>query len=355
MQLLPFPSPKTTVYLLNQDEVDANRRGEITPAQNERLNAMALGRQGCGTIVAPLVVLSIIFFVLFSSLVNSEGISWFFLLPLVILVVVILGMSRGLYNWWRNSMKLRADRANGVVRSGVGELGYSPKKGFSARVVDEELTLSSSNEASGLLPGVRYNFYYLPESRFVLSAEQVGQVSTAQVRLALVDILAQANGFSPEDLQANQNGEVTQAQRIAGLKKLVPGLFIMVITLVVGILILYPLFSSSQLNNSLLPIIFVGGFLAIFTAIGFTMVLNAFLDLNVSAPEIIEGEGHKETRRKSSGRSSRTVYYYIIGGQEFEVPQQAFPALLEKYSYRAYFMPRTKRLLTIEPTAIPEL
>jgi protein-S-isoprenylcysteine O-methyltransferase Ste14 len=355
MQVLRSLSPKTTVNLLNPDEVDANRRGEITPDQNNRLNAMALGRQGCGSFIAPLVVLSFVFFFLFSSLLNSEGMSWLFLLPLVILLVVILGMSRGLYGWWQNSMKLRADRANGVVRSAVGDLGYSPKKGFSARVGDEEFILSTSNEVSGLLPGVRYNFYYLPESRFVLSAEQLGEVSTGQVRLALTDILALANGFTPEDLQANQNGEVTQAQRMAGLKKLVPGLFIMVVTLVVGFFILYPFFSSSQLNSNLLPIIFIGGFLAIFTAIGFTMVLNAFLDLNASAPEIVEGEGHKVTRRKSSGRSSRTVYYYIIGSQEFEIPQKAYPALLEGFNYRAYFMPRTKRLLTIEPTVVPEL
>lgn len=355
MQMLSFLSPKTTPDLLNPDDVEANRRGEITPDQNNRLNAMALGKQGCGTSIALLAVFAFFFFFLFSSLLDSGGMSWIFLLPLVILMVVILGLSKGLYGWWMNSRKLKMDRANGVVRSGVGELGYSPKKGFTAKVVDEEFILSSSNEACGLLPGVRYNFYYLPESRFVLSVEQLGEISSGQVRLALTNILAQANGFSAEDLQVNQNGEVTQAQRTAGLKKLVPGLFIMVTTFVVGFLILYPYLSSSRLDSNLFPIIFLGGFLAIFAAIGFNMVLNAFLDFNASAPEVVEGEGHKVTRRKSSGRSSRTVYYYIIGSQEFEVPQKAFPALLEGFTYRAYFMPRTKRLIAIEPTVVPEL
>jgi hypothetical protein len=236
----------------------------------------------------------------------------------------------------------------------VGDLSFVPKKGFIARVGEDELILSASNEASGLLPGVRYNFYYLPESRFVLSAEQLGEISSGQVRLALTDILAQANGFSPEDLQANKNGEVTQAQRIGGLKKLVPGLLIMVVTLVVGFLIIFPFFSSSRSNSNLLPIIFIGGFLAIFAAIGFSIVLNAFLDLSATAPESVEGEGHKITRRKSSGRSSRTVYYYVIGGQEFEVSQKAFPALLDGFTYQAFFMPRTKRLVAIEPTSVPE-
>jgi hypothetical protein len=355
MQLLPFLSPKTSVTLLNQDEADANRRGEITPDQNIRLNAMALGRQGCGTFIAPLVVLPFVIFFFFSSLLNTGGMSWFLLVLLAGVLIVLLVFSKGVFSWWRNSIKLKADRTNGIVRSSVGELGYSPKKGFTAKVADEELILSSSNEAGGLLPGVRYNFYYLPESRYVLSAEKLGEISSGQVRIALTDILARANGFTPEDLQANQNGEVTQAQRMGGLKKLVPGLFIMVVTFVVGLFILYPFLSSSQLSSNLLQIVFIGGFLAIFATIGFSIVLNAFMDFAVSAPESVEGEGRKESRRKSSGRSSRTVYYYVIGTQEFEVPQQAFPALIDKFSYRAYFMPRTKRLLTVEPTVVPEL
>jgi hypothetical protein len=354
MQLLSALSPKAPVNLLNPDEADANRRGEITPAQNDRLNAMALGRQGCGTVLVPFLIMGGVFFFMFLSLLDGGEMSWIFLIPAVILLIVILGFSKSLYGWWRNSTRLKADRSNGIVRSGVGDLSFVLKKGFIARVGEDELILSASNEASGLLPGVRYNFYYLPESRFVLSAEQLGEISSGQVRLALTDILAQANGFSPEDLQANKNGEVTQAQRMGGLKKLVPGLLIMVVTLVVGFLIIVPFFSSSRSNSNLLPIIFIGGFLAIFAAIGFSIVLNAFLDLSATAPESVEGEGHKITRRKSSGRSSRTVYYYVIGGQEFEVSQKAFPALLDGFTYQAFFMPRTKRLVAIEPTSVPE-
>jgi hypothetical protein len=235
----------------------------------------------------------------------------------------------------------------------VGALGYSPKNGFSARVNEEDLILSATHDSSGLLPGVRYNFYYLPESRFVLSAEQLGEVSSGQVKLALTDILAQANGFTMEDLNANQNGEVTDAQRWAGLKKMIPGVIFMGVALIFGLLFLFPLLSGFDLSSNLVPLLFVGGFLAIFVAIGFTMVLNAILDFNTSEPEGVEGEGRKVTRRKSSGKSSRTVYYYVIGDHEFEVPQKAFPALVEGITYRAYFMPRSKRLVTLEPTSIP--
>lgn len=354
MQFLNYIAPKATANLLNPNDVDANRRGEITPAQNERLNTMTLGRQGCGTLIGPMFILGIIFFILFSSLLGG-GLGWFTLLPVAFMGAVLLGFSKGIYNWWINYTHLKADRANGVVRSAVGMLGFAPKKGFTAKVNEEELTLSASHEASGLLPGVRYNFFYLPESRFVLSAEQLGEISSGQVRLALTDILAQANGFTLDDLKANQNGEVTDSQRWAGLKKLIPGAIFIGVALLFGILFLYPILVNSDLDSNLVPLIFVGGFVAIFVAVGFTMVLNAFLDLNAHEPEVVEGAGSKITRRKSSGRSSRTVYYYIIGEHEFEVPQKAYPALLEGMSYKAYYMPRTKHLLSIEPVSVPEL
>jgi hypothetical protein len=355
MQFLSKLMPKSSVNLLNPDDAEVNRRGEITPAQNTRLNAMSLGGQGFGTIIWPLVILGFIFFIIFSSSLDSGGLNFYALIPIAFLVIVILGYSKGIYRWWRNSTNLKADRANGIVRSGVGELNFVPKKGFIALVGGEELILSGSNDASGLLPGVRYNIYYLPESRFVLSAEQLGEISSGQVRLSLTTILAQANGFTPEELQSNQNGEITQSQRMAGLKKLVPGLILMGFAFVFGIIIIYPLLANSNLKSNYIPLIFVGAFLAIFASIGFSMVLNAFLDFNTSTPEVVEGVGQKISRRKSSGRSSRTVYYYIISGVEFEVPQKAFPALLEGFSYKAYYMPRTKRLLTIEPISIPEL
>jgi hypothetical protein len=242
-----------------------------------------------------------------------------------------------------------------MVRSGVGELAYSPKIGFSAKVNEEDLILSATHDSSGLLPGVRYNFYYLPESRFVLSAEQLGEISSGQVRQALTEVLAQANGFTLDDLKANQNGEVTDAQRWAGLKKLIPGVILMGFAFVFGLLFIYPFLMNSDLSSNLVPLLFVGGFLAIFVAIGFTMVLNAILDFNTSESEAVEGVGRKITRRKSSGRSSRTVYYYVIGDHEFEVPQKAFPALVEGINYRAYFMPRSKRLMTLEPLSVPEM
>ncbi len=146
MQFMSYLTPSTTANLLNADDVEANRRGEITPAQNSRLNTMTLGRQGCSTLIAPFFVLGIITFILFTSLLGSSGIGWFSLIPVAIMVVVLIGFSKGIYNWWRNMTRLKADRANGLVRSGVGALAYSPKIGFSAKVNEEDLILSATHD-----------------------------------------------------------------------------------------------------------------------------------------------------------------------------------------------------------------
>ena len=69
--------------------------------------------------------------------------------------------------------------------------------------------------------------------------------------------------------------------------------------------------------------------------------------------ETAQGVGQKSTERRSSGRSRRTVYLYNIGEQKFEVPQSAHPALIEGLEYRAFYAPRTRRLLSIEAVDVP--
>ena len=57
------------------------------------------------------------------------------------------------------------------------------------------------------------------------------------------------------------------------------------IAFIFGLLFLYPLLADFDFSSNLVPLLFVGGFLAIFVAIGFTMVLNAILDISTSEPE----------------------------------------------------------------------
>jgi protein-S-isoprenylcysteine O-methyltransferase Ste14 len=347
---------KVKINLLDPTDVESNRRGQITPAQDKRLNGMAMGAQGCSALFMPLIIMAVFFFILISSLAGGGSLRWFMFIPLLLIIIFSLGSARSLYSWWQNSARLKSDRANNIIHSLTGELAFDRKKEYIFQTLgDQPLVIPPSNNVGGLLPGVKYNVYYLPESGFILSAEQLGEASQAQIRLALSNILAQANNFTAEDLQANQQGEITASQRKRGSKKIINGLVILAFSLAFALIFIVPFITGNNTNESLIFILIVGGFIIVFGAIGFWMVLNAILDMTATTPDVVEGRGHKEARRKSSGKSSRTVYYYIIGPSEFEVPQKAFAALIEDVDYRVYFTPRTKTLISIEPTGIPQI
>jgi hypothetical protein len=69
--------------------------------------------------------------------------------------------------------------------------------------------------------------------------------------------------------------------------------------------------------------------------------------------ETVQGVAAKSTEQRSSGRSRRRVYLYNIGNLNFEVPQAAYQALIDGLEYRAYYVPRTRQLLSIEPLDVP--
>jgi hypothetical protein len=58
----------------------------------------------------------------------------------------------------------------------------------------------------------------------------------------------------------------------------------------------------------------------------------------------VEGPVARETRWSRYSRS----YYYVVGSYKFQVSEAAYNALFEGKPYRIYFVPRSKRLVSIE-------
>jgi len=50
-----------------------------------------------------------------------------------------------------------------------------------------------------------------------------------------------------------------------------------------------------------------------------------------------------------SGKSRRTHYYFELGGQRHPVPAVALQALVQGRPYRLYFLPRSKKVISVEP------
>ncbi|MCS7011927.1 MAG: hypothetical protein NZL98_11200 [Anaerolineales bacterium] len=198
------------------------------------------------------------------------------------------------------------------------------------------------------MPGGLYRVFYLEESGVVLSAEEVFSPSPAQVRAALNGILAQASGFTLDDLEANRRGELTSAQRMKPLGQMLIGIVMIVFALtLIGVLYfsVWPELQSE--NSSLIPLfifVFVFGFIGLF---GVRTALAGLLDLLFAFLKQVRGVERREEHLRGH-RSRSRVYSYVIGGQRFKVSSQAYNALVEGLEYCIYYLPHTYKLLSIE-------
>lgn len=341
--MMNFLTPNVT-NLQDPAELQANQRGEITEAQNARLTASVGFQGGCATLVVVFVAFQFLFFLSFFLASFLGAIGFLFAGIFILLTVFLLARFGGLWQIWQRWNALKQDRENRAIRQGQGNLAFE-KDNYIVQAAGRTLLLPASNNACGLQPGATYHFYYLDESGFVLSAEELYPASPAQVRNSLMGILLNANKFSQEDLELNRNAEVSPAQRMKALPNLFVGILFGAVPLGMGLLFFT---SNRDAGGDFLSLLVPAIFLAVFGLVGGFMFFNALLDLLAQTPLVTEGAGHKE-KRTSGGKNRRTVYYYVVDGVSFQVSRAAYQALLDGESYRVYALPRTKKLLTIEP------
>jgi len=122
------------------------------------------------------------------------------------------------------------------------------------------------------------------------------------------------------------------------------------VPLVIGLAAL----ASKPLSWLIIEILIGASFLA-----GCYFLFNGLSDMFTTAPKQIQGVASKcKERVRGSGRSAVTwyrsyTYYYVINDRFFPVTQEAYGALIDGLQYRAYYLPRTKRLISIEALEIP--
>ncbi len=339
--------PPSQVNLLDEQDWQVNQRGEITEAQYSRLMGSLGLQSGCALVVIVLFLVPLVFFVpVFMLLGEAQGalVPAIFLLVFGIIILVTLGTQFvKFYASIQRLQALRRDRENRAVRQAQGELAFD-KGQYIARASGRDLFLPASKNIGGLMPGSTYRFYYLEESAFVLSAQEVFEASPARARSSLLEILAQANRFTLQDLERNRNGELTEAQRRRGFGTIIVGFLFGAFPFgLVGLIWFRG--GTMSLDTWLMPLLF----LLIFAAMGGWMVFTGLADYTAHAPLVVEGLGGKRKRTASGRRSRRTIYYYEIDGQSFQVSAEAYAALIEGQSYRVYLLPKSKKLLTIEP------
>jgi hypothetical protein len=335
------------VNLLDVQTFEANRRGEITADQHKYFSSIVGWKSMILMAFVLIFFLGIFIFMLFPI---TLGGNWFAnLLPilviggvsLVLMLLIGYAIAVPLFRYF----KFRRDLANHAIRQGQGQLLYG-KKGYAFDLGGNTLPMVG-NLSNGLIPGNTYQVYYLEESRFLLSATMTHQASPAQANAALNQILASANGFSAEDVLANQQGEVTFAQRSKLFPKAVTGALIVLGSLAFSIpFVLGPLFSNAKTPGAFS--IFLILLLAILPVVGGFMLITALLDIFMPKLEVFQGAAFKTHRVVNTGRSSHVEYYYTINQKRFNVRQRAYTALVDGLEYRLYYLPRTKKLVSIE-------
>lgn len=343
------PFVNANVNLLDPEGVAANRVGRLSEAQSQRLTMTVAWNQGCVALIfLPISVLLGI--MALGGLLGGEF-RREMLVPVacfggVALLFVVISVA-GIWNMFSGWRQVSRDRQNNAIRQAQGRIAFD-KNGYFFEADGRHLKLPASEQTGGLLPGATYRVFYLEESGFLLSAEEVFPVSPAQARAALTEILAQANGFTLDDLTANRNGEVTTSQRMKPLAGVLVGILVVLMLLAFGGLFFFQVFSNAETGENLPVIVIPVLIFGMFALLGGWMVLGGLLDIVFPSLQQAQGAGRKE-KRAGGGRSRSTRYYYVIADKRFPVTRRAYAALMEGLEYRLYYLPRTQKLVSIEP------
>jgi len=357
-----FFSSLNSYDVLNSEFVEINREGKVAPDQERALRSRVPGygeflRGGMAWERMKILVWLVLFLTvgLWSLNVHPFYVGSFFVLGLVGLV--------GLSLWfWKRTVRqmeiLNRELSESAVRSGIGEVVFQGQ-GYQARVEGRTLTLEKSIQGK-LSPGVRYRIYYLPESGTVLSVESLSPVPEREAVRGLTEVLAEVNHFSLSALADNRRGVLASDQSGALTGPLLLGVFLFALPLIVIGIGFYhetgflrPLREGISLGEVaadlptaaviIIPLLVGLGFYGLYLA--FTAVMD------LSAREVVsrEGVGFRELKDDTDADGdTRTNYYYVIGGQRFQVSEEAYQAFKDGKNYRAFFTPRRKRLVNLE-------
>ena len=162
----------------------------------------------------------------------------------------------------------------------------------------------------------------------------------------LAEAMTQALYLTPEDIDANRSGTISDRQiaRVLGQMRAVwlgVGCFALLTT--APLLLLVIIFSST-----LLRIVFIASI--IIWLLGFVMQgrkirsqhQSVQQDLSLGQAASIEGQLTKKNHGKSG-------LYFVVNDLEFPVPQNVFDAAPDNQHFIIYYLPQSHHFLSMEP------
>jgi hypothetical protein len=322
------------------DTTAANRGGRMTAEQETRIRA-----EGPSAVLLMGVFMMLLGFTLCAwasglrGLVDKRPDSGL-LLPGGFFALVLFFISARIWRRFRLLQDVQAgqlERASGRVVWRAGA--------YRAEVPGHMLNLTGWN----LAPGT-YDFSFLPRSRRLVAVELAAADTPAQAQDELLHALAIANHFNIDDLLAYREGRLGRA----GPRHLprfwsTAGWFLLSAVLVLLVFVFYV--NIDGIVTFVAKVIFVIGIVLGIGALASALVaLNPTLD--VLGGRVASAKGVvRKTLRQTTGRDATTYYYYTLGNQTWSVSPEAYRALIEGPQYRVNYLPRSKLLVGIEPSA----
>lgn len=357
-----FEVPYTDYSLKNPKFVEVNRKGEIPPGQKDLLEKRLMSYleflRG-GTAWKQLQIWVWLWFFLTISLWSLEIPDQY---ALLFFLLGLLGISAGsVWSWQRSQQqarKINEELTAGVIESGRGEVVFQGGE-YQASVKGRDLKVPRGSRRD-LEPGVQYRFFFLPESRMLLSAEVLSPLPEREAVRGLTEVLADVNHFQLSALPHNRRGILTGQQTGKLSKPILIGVFLILFPLFLAFVgltrengYLRPLLDARSMGDvfqylspTAIILILSGTALALF---GLYYLRTAVMDLLNREVATWEGVGFRQRKQsRDEDMGTRTNYFYVIGGKEFQVGERAYQAFENGKNYRVYFTPRRKVLVNIE-------
>jgi hypothetical protein len=321
------------------ENLAANRSGVLTEGQQVALQRHIENAKTTITILGiMLVCAALVLCFLFWKIDASDGVvslKFQFLNAGVIIVVLGVFMAWFAGDWF--VFFAGDDLENRAVKTDIGRIEWDGRR-YQMRT-DTRLLRSLRSGVSSPPPG-HYSFYYLPRTGLVVLAEEMFTAETAEPRSALLQALANSNNFTDEDLAHNRNEMLSKRQENQLIQVVA---WYLLILLVAAVLfgIMTPQIMRVVSSTGYLLLVIVPTVLAL--RFGWS-ALQIIVDLWNGRVKSVDGQIAREIRRSRYSNS----YYYVMDGFRFQVSQAAHNALIEGRPYRVYYVPHSKRLISLE-------
>jgi len=195
-----------------------------------------------------------------------------------------------------------------------------------------------------------------PSDPASFAANRSGLDAPNATSAGLLQALAQANGFTLEDLLANRQDWMSPRQRTGVVRRTIGCLFwslILVGTVVSGA---YAALDVTIGGFWPLGLVLLG--LAVYALLSFMLISSARQQLRAGRVAFMDGFVERERKESSDSEGGTTTSYsYVVyhqqssgvNHQRFSVNGAAYYALVPGLRYRVYYLPSDHKLVSIEP------